>query len=693
MISQTLSLETFLTTYREALCSSSAFQLQPLIDREQIGSAAKQLRGLHQPLFAKQIPVTAAMAYAIMHPPYAGILQGEMSVGKTRMAIGTTLLTNLHRILVLLPPHLVQKWKREIHDVLPHAPVTILRSIHDVDAFVHTSQALSGPCFALLNRERAKLGYRRKPALHARRRRYEPDQPWDIEYACVHCGIPPRNDDDRFLTPATVTPHHRCRRCHATFFTFDPNGPRRVPLADYIARRHTHAFDLLIADELHEFSKKSSSQAFAFDLLRSKIPRTLGLTGTLSNGKATSLFFLGWRLFTPLRQTYRYHDEAKWVDRYGVWETTTHVPQTDTVQAFGKQSKRKVYHTVKERPGLSPEIIPLLMSHTAFFRMEDLGEALVPLHSDIQEVPLVDPIQQPYTQLQTVAKDLVLRARQTKDGHLLSTTMQALLTYPDHAWNGLTLTDKYGATLFSLPPITRDWVSPKEQRLLDLILHNRHEGRKVLVYATFTNKKQILSHLHQRCRTHHIRAQILPRGIRAEHREAWIAQHVHEFDVLFTNPRCVQTGLDLTDFPTIIFYEPEYSIYATRQASRRSWRIGQTKPVTISSLLYTQTAQERAWALIAGGIKQSLLLEGDMPTDELATYQQSDNILHALVEEILTHQSNLPTAEQLFRDIQQIELAQDQPHRPPHVAQSHPRPFLIQTPGPTIQLSLFSEPS
>ena len=40
---------------------------------------------------------------------------------------------------------------------------------------------------------------------------------------------------------------------------------------------------------------------------------------------------------------------------------------------------------------------------------------------------------------------------------------------------------------------------------------------------------------------------------------------------------------DLFDFPTILFHETGYSLHTLRQASRRSWRIGQRRAVESSS--------------------------------------------------------------------------------------------------------------
>ena len=63
-----------------------------------------------------------------------------------------------------------------------------------------------------------------------------------------------------------------------------------------------------------------------------------------------------------------------------------------------------------------------------------------------------------------------------------------------------------------------------------------------------------------------------------------MAKRVEEgIDVLVGHPRLVQTGLDLVESPTIAWYETDDSVYAMRQASRRSWRIGQAEPVRSDS--------------------------------------------------------------------------------------------------------------
>ena len=46
-------------------------------------------------------------------------------------------------------------------------------------------------------------------------------------------------------------------------------------------------------------------------------------------------------------------------------------------------------------------------------------------------------------------------------------------------------------------------------------------------------------------------------------REDWIAEQLDRgIDVLITNPELVKTGLDLLEFPTIVFMQSGYNVYS-----------------------------------------------------------------------------------------------------------------------------------
>ena len=80
--------------------------------------------------------------------------------------------------------------------------------------------------------------------------------------------------------------------------------------------------------------------------------------------------------------------------------------------------------------------------------------------------------------------------------------------------------------------------------------------------------------------------------------------------MVISHPKLVETGLDLLDFPTIIFYESGYSLHTLRQASRRSWRIGQRRPVRVKFLCYEGTMQTACLRLMGKKLLVALPMEG-----------------------------------------------------------------------------------
>ena len=94
---------------------------------------------------------------------------------------------------------------------------------------------------------------------------------------------------------------------------------------------------------------------------------------------------------------------------------------------------------------------------------------------------------------------------------------------------------------------------------------------------------------------------ILRSSIPTEKREDWNERQLKAgAEVVICHPKLVETGLDLLAFPTLYFYEIGYSLHTLRQASRRSWRIGQKFPVRVRSpkaamIVHQQCRQDLAF--------------------------------------------------------------------------------------------------
>lgn len=105
--------------------------------------------------------------------------------------------------------------------------------------------------------------------------------------------------------------------------------------------------------------------------------------------------------------------------------------------------------------------------------------------------------------------------------------------------------------------------------------------------------------------------------------------------MLLGNPRFVQTGLDLHDFPILAFYQTGYSSYSLRQASRSSWRIGQDRDVKVYYWYYRPTLQERAMQLMGSKLEASLAIEGKFSEEGLVAMTQGEDMTTALAKALV----------------------------------------------------------
>ncbi len=245
-----MKLQEFFETYQESLNQKVIQEFKPKYDFDpsRFLPAIKTLKRLP---FPSQVHPIAGLASALTNGSRSGFLVGEMGVGKTLIALAIAYVGNFKKILILCPPHLVKKWKREIEETVPQASASIVDSITELERVVSSLNPKIH--FVILSRERAKLGFRRKPAFTLRRRVEFPH----FEYlSCVQCGrelvdqegVPLSEDElvKRKLKCTAVVKGETL--CGSPLWSADPLGPRRFPLADYIKKRYRKFFELLIID-------------------------------------------------------------------------------------------------------------------------------------------------------------------------------------------------------------------------------------------------------------------------------------------------------------------------------------------------------------------------------------------------------------------------------------------------------------
>jgi len=146
---------------------------------------------------------------------------------------------------------------------------------------------------------------------------------------------------------------------------------------------------------------------------------------------------------------------------------------------------------------------------------------------------------------------------------------------------------------------------------------------------------------------------VLTTEIAPEQRESWYDRQLRAgMQVCIAHPRLVQTGLDLWAMAEIYFYETGYSIYTLRQASRRSWRIGQKKNVNVKFFYYAGTMQEACLRLMGKKLLVSLAMEGKFATDGLQAIDEGDDILMAMARELVTEKGIGENADAVWKQLQ-----------------------------------------
>lgn len=435
------------------------------------------------------------------------------------------------------------------------------------------------------------------------------------------------------------------------------SGPaaRKVSPADLFKRYFKNKFDLFIGDECHELAG-GSAQAHAFHVLMGCAKYTLAMTGSLSNGYASSLFELFFRMF-PARLKklgFTWGEAAKWIDLYGAREKTTKIIKDPTLNSSSNGTTTKVSY--KEQASIAPQLFTDILSDVAcFIGLSDLFDVLPDYKEGPMNVPLtglrrfsscrtkiirkpghkaikvhkgmrlVAPEWYLKRNLESVERILRQRIKQdlVKDGNslLLGSLVNTLLSYPDvpFNFNGIYHPDTRECIVSERYKLSERLIYPKEQQLIHFVKSQLKLNRRVCVYGVYTKKSGTLERLHTLLTERGIKSAILTPSVPGPEREEWIAARVQEgIEVLLTHPALVGTGLDLLLFPSIFFYQTGHKLNVVRQASRRHWRIGQANTCLTVYSSYTDSMQELALNLMAAKMSTAMALEGKFSEDGLA---------------------------------------------------------------------------
>ena len=668
---------------------------------------------LRKPFAAQEVAIAGAVARLRQADSVACI--AEMGTGKTLMAMSIAHVFAAGRpygCLFVVPPQLLQKTAREILQTIPGAKVYVIDSLrskrpgqagpHGVNEFrlrngriirdgVHTTltemrlrgkhksawdrwvaEHGAGPHYVICGRDRAKLGAFWRPSFQIARC-------GNHNGAIVNpdSGRPIVFDDERLLRDdfdrqerfaETLESVALCggektkprRPLYSPLWQVDGSRIRRYAPIEFIGRYLPHFFKFGIADEVHEAKAADTAQGNALGTLAAAVDKMIVLTGTLTGGMASDVFNVLYRI-DPKRMVsegYEYGEAGirSFTETYGVLETITTIePQENAC------SKAKITRRVKERPGASPLLFArFLMDLGAFVSLEDISANLPPYTEEVISVPMDKPLAEAYEELE---QDIAAALQEHRgNSSVISTALNALLLYPDRPFSmgqlwGVAYDEETKLRerfLIADPPdLDESVVYAKERRLVELVQSEVQNRRGVQVYATYTQKRDVTRRIESILSSAGIKAAVLTTQTPPEEREAWYERQLKAgVQVFIGHPRLVQTGLDLMFCPAIIWYETGYSTFTLRQASRRSWRIGQTKPVTVRFLCYENTAQVGCLRLMGRKLLVSMALEGKFSESGLQSMDDGADVLTTLARELVMNQGVGQSADEVWKALQ-----------------------------------------
>ena len=121
---------------------------------------------------------------------------------------------------------------------------------------------------------------------------------------------------------------------------------------------------------------------------------------------------------------------------------------------------------------------------------------------------------------------------------------------------------------------------------------------------------------------------------------------------------------------SLVWFDTGYSVYTMRQASRRSWRIGQRLPVRVVYFAYRATLQPQALSLVAKKLQASLAIERDLVDEGLAAHGSADQDFLLTLARSLTERAeeNEESIEGLFAEVQRVATDAEAALRAGHLA-------------------------
>jgi len=533
--------------------------------------------------------------------------------------------------LVVCPPHLVNKWEREIRATIKGVVVIQVDDWRQWMMLAKADKSLvKKPTYFVTPISKSKLGAAWRAAALKNK--------CSGLLCCPKCASVIYEKKDKPAKWEWIQRSKRfCDKCGDALWQY--YGTEKIAPSKVARRWMKGWFDTVILDEAHQLRGDDTLAGEAFHDFVSVAKKVQLLTGTLIAGKSDDLRATYFRLLPSrfLKRGFKWVDKGAFSERYGKIEEIIVAKQKHGSKEY---SQAKV--TKKIKPGIMPYLYgDFVADRTLFLSLKDMGEELPPYTDSTTPIAMPKEMAIEYENMSKVLIDKFQELVQSESPLLglrfLSTIAEALLTWPDDpsGWGEICYKDEDKVLVpVYRPKLINSGLLPKEEALLKVLEENADAGRQSWVFSTrHETTARILNIINRRFDVGHLAVKVP-----THKREAWIAKEGPRVEVMVSHPKLVETGVELFgegfNFSNIIWYATGLELNVVRQASARAWRIGQTLPCDTRYLYYQKTAQENVIKHMAKKLVGAEFLEGSLEGGGLMSEADDIGIEMAIIKQL-----------------------------------------------------------
>ena len=592
-------IEDYIFAFLEKIKERLKQNIRVLFDPNNINQ--KMFEGKMKP-FDGQVPIIQAGLEVLKRSRFV-YLAAEMGVGKSTCSVKANH-CHLHPnkqnyvTLIVAPAITLSQWKDEIKNSIgDKVDIHIIKKTSEFINIYNKNQLMfSKPTYFLVGKETFKLDAKRISGVNIKtmeiKHKKEVQSGGYYSYSqikevkekitiacCPDCGKPLQNElrkkEDVFFTEKDFQgnpkkSNYKCSNCDAVLWQSTYDKTKKSSLIRFIKTKNIH-FDSIICDEIHESNNGQSIIGNATRTLFNYAKKIILLSGTSNNGYSSSLFNLLLGLLPNKLKANDVMEIEKFIKSYGTLMAVSKKKDGEYYRSGRSEIKDSDY---KEIEGInSLAFTKYLIENYIFATLEDLGKDLPDLKEYYIPIRQTEEMERLERRLWSDIKSAnAFNAKMYEDSIL-----KHYINNPFN-WDSIPI-EKDGSIHNIQPQCINDCILPKEQKLLDIVKQELSENRKVCIYVDFNHGGEymkgitIAKRIENLLVKNNIKTFTLKSTVPTYERKELLEKKKDSFQVLITNCKLVQVGINMVFLPTYINIMPSYQVNVVSQSNRRGYRV------------------------------------------------------------------------------------------------------------------------